>query len=265
MWGALVLSSLLAAPVAAQESAGAPASGVGPTQVPPSGLADAPRPVSEPPVNAPPAPLSQPSAQPTLPPTPAPGTPVPLSPPLPPSTLPAAPAPASTEHVHLGLFFHLDIGGAYLRTSGSRSGSTFVGQGGALGGAIAVGWAPNDEWAIGLEIWNWKALSQSALGQNTTVELEALGLNLTRYIVPIDLFATVVVAGTRLAITDDSDVEYRSSDIGFGLKVLLGKEWRVTSWLGLGLAAELYLSVNRNDGQTLRTVGAGLVFSCTLR
>jgi hypothetical protein len=212
MWRALVLSSLLSAPVTAQESAG-----------------------------------------------------VALSPPPSPPSVPVAPVPATEEHTHLGLFVHLDIGGAYLRTTGSRGGSVFAGQGGALGGAFAVGWAPNDEWAVALEFWDWKSLSSSALGESTSVELEALGLNLTRYVVPIDLFASVVLSGTRLAITDYNNVEYRSSDIGFGLKVLVGKEWRVTHWLGLGLAAQLYLSVNRSDGQTLRTLGAGLVFSFTLR
>jgi len=166
------------------------------------------------------------------------------------------------EHRHLGFFFHADIGGGYFRVSGSRGGSSFTTEGGALGAGLALGWAPNDEWAIGLEFWNWKSLADSPLGKDTSVELQALGLNLTRYLVPADVFASVVVSGTRLAITDPGDhVEYAGSDIGFGFKVLLGKEWRVSSWLGLGLAGELFLSVNRDGSQTLRTLGGGLVFS----
>ena len=94
------------------------------------------------------------------------------------------------------------------------------------------------------------------------MELQALGLNVTRYFGPDDVFASVVVSGTRLAITDAGEhIEYDSSDIGFGFKVLLGKEWHLTPWLGLGLAGELFLSVNRAGGETLRTLGAGLVFS----
>jgi hypothetical protein len=109
-------------------------------------------------------------------------------------------------------------------------------------------------------------MSPSGLGSNTSVELQAIGLNVTRYIVPIDLFATVVVSGTRLAITDGHDyVEYDSSDIGFGLKVLLGKEWRVSSDVGLGIAAQLFLAVNRNGDETLDTLGGGLLFSFTFR
>jgi hypothetical protein len=166
------------------------------------------------------------------------------------------------EHRHPGFFFHADIGGGYFSVSGSRGGSSFTTEGGALGAGLALGWAPNDEWAIGLEFWSWKSLADSSLGKNTSVELQALGLNLTRYLVPADVFASVVVSGTRLAITDPGDqVEYAGSDIGFGFKVLLGKEWRVSSWLGLGLAGELFLSVNRDGGQTLRTLGGALVFS----
>jgi hypothetical protein len=168
------------------------------------------------------------------------------------------------EHQHLGLFFHIDTGVGYLRTTGSKGGTSFASQGAALGIGLAAGWAPNDDWALALEFWSWRTLTASSLGPDTSVELQALGLNVTRYVVPIGIFASVVASGTRLVITDASDyVEYRSSDIGFGLKVLVGKEWPVSSWVRLGVAGQLFLSVNRDGGQTLRTLGAGLMFSCT--
>jgi hypothetical protein len=186
-----------------------------------------------------------------------------------PPAAPETPRPVSAEpdlHQHEGLFIHADVGAGYLRTRGSRGGSPFTGKGAALGGAIAVGWSPDDAWALAVEIWGWKALSASGLGSNTSVELQALGLNVTRYLLPIDVFASVVLSGTRLAITDYGDeVEHASSDIGFGLKVLLGKEWRVDPSIGIGLAGELFLSVNRSGGVTLDTLGGGLVFSFTYR
>ena len=194
-----------------------------------------------------------------------------MPPAAPPQTVqPATPQPVVTApepvHQHLGLFAHLDIGIAYLHTSGSKSGSTFAGEGVALGLSAAFGWAPNDEWALALEVWGWKALSPSGLGSNTSVELQALGLNITRYIVPANVFASVVISGTRLAITDSQDyVEYDSSDIGFGFKVLLGKEWLLNSSFGIGLGAELFFSANRNGGNTLRTLGGGLVLSLSGR
>jgi hypothetical protein len=207
------------------------------------------RPSVEPPLTTPPAPLTQP---------------------LPPVTAvpPATPAPAQTPSVpqHLGLFAHADTGVAYLRTSGSRSGSTFAGEGAALGAGVAFGWAPNDEWALAVELWTWKALSASGLGPNTSVELQALGVSVTRYIVPANVFASVVVSGTRLAITDYGDyVEYASSNIGYGMKALLGKEWLLSPYLGIGIAAEMFFSVNKDGGTTLRTLGGGLVFSLTVR
>jgi hypothetical protein len=158
------------------------------------------------------------------------------------------------------------VGVGYLRTSGSKAGSPFVTKGAALGMAVAIGWAPDEEWAVALEGWAWKALSPSGLGSNTSVEVDAIGLNVTRYIVPAELFMTVVISGTRLAITDSGDSpEYAHSDIGFGLKVLLGKEWRVSSSIGIGVAGELFLAVNRNGGETLDTLGGGLLFSLTFR
>ncbi len=261
---------LLVGPVAAQEAgsaspvpgtSGAPAAGSEPVEVPaPPPARDTP-PVVEPPASAPPAPIAPPVAEPSS------------------SEAPAAVGPPATgqpgravttagvtpeQHQHLGLFFHIDVGAAYLRTTGSKGGSSFATQGAALGVGLAVGWAPNDDWALALEYWNWRSLSASGLGPDTSLELQALGLNVTRYVVPAGVFASVVVSGTRLAITDAGDyVEYGSSDIGFGLKVLLGKEWPVSSWVRLGLAGELFLSVNRDGGQTLRTLGAGLVFSCS--
>lgn len=222
-----------------------PGAGDAPSPAPPGAVGLLP-PVVNPPLSEPPTPVLVPSG--------APPPPVHVA------------ATTTEEHQHGGVFFHADVGGGYLRTTGSHGGSTFAGQGGAIGLGLAAGWAPNDEWALALEVWGWRALSTSGLGQNTSVELQGLGLHITRYIVPVDLFATVVISGTRLAITDASDnVEEAHSDIGFGLRMRLGKEWHVTPWLGLGVAAEFFLSVNRDGGQTLRTLGGGLLFSCTGR
>ena len=218
-----------------------------PAETPPLATPAETRPVVDPPVSAPPTARVPPAS---------------VGPGLPPTVV----GPVPQEHRHSDFFFHADLGGGYFRVSGSRGASSFTTDGGALGVGLALGWSPNDEWAIGLELWSWKSLTDSGLGKDTSVELQALGLNVTRYLVPADVFASVVVSGTRLAITDPGDhIEYGASDIGFGFKVLLGKEWRVTSWLGLGLAGELFLSVNRDSSQTLRTLGGGLVFSITGR
>ena len=214
---------------------------------------------------------TSPAAGSPVPPAPAANSPI-VDPPVssPPAALTTPGAPSAGEaredHSRLGVFIHADLGAGYLRTTGSRGGASFATRGGALGVGIAVGWAPDEAWALGLELWTWRSLADSGLGPDTSVELQALGLNVTRYFGPDDVFASVVVSGTRLAITDAGEhIEYDSSDIGFGFKVLLGKEWHLTPWLGLGLAGELFLSVNRAGGETLRTLGAGLVFSCTGR
>jgi hypothetical protein len=262
---------LLATPVAAQEAgsaasppgpSGAPATGSAPGQVPTAAPARDTAPVIEPPASAPPAPIAAPVAEPSSS-EPSAAAVVPPATAQPGRAVTAAGA-TPEEHQHLGLFFHIDTGVGYLRTTGSKGGTSFASQGAALGIGLAAGWAPNDDWALALEFWSWRTLTASSLGPDTSVELQALGLNVTRYVVPIGIFASVVASGTRLVITDASDyVEYRSSDIGFGLKVLVGKEWPVSSWVRLGVAGQLFLFVNRDGGQTLRTLGAGLMFSCT--
>ena len=257
-WGRSgVLALLLLATAAGAQETNPPSSapsrtiesGAGNVPAPPApGGADPTRPEVYPPLSAPPTPVAAPSD----------------TPPPPVNGAPTSPE----EHQHVGLYVHVDAGAGYLRTTGSRGGSEFAGQGGAFGFGLALGWAPNDKWALALEGWVWKSLSASGLGPNTTVELQGLGLNVTRYIVPIDLFATVVVSGTRLAITEDDAygyVEDAHSDIGFGLRIRVGKEWHVTQWLGLGVAAEFFMSVNRDGGQTLDTLGGGLLFSITGR
>ena len=97
------------------------------------------------------APESMPPTRPTVePPLTMPPAPPPAALPPVPGLPPATPVPAQVPpaHQHLGLFAHLDTGVAYLRTSGSRSGSTFAGEGVALGAGVAFGWAPNEEWAL---------------------------------------------------------------------------------------------------------------------
>ena len=266
-WSAPLVLWLFAAPALAREitdpeaaTSPSPVEGSEPARPAPFQAPDTTRSAVEASAPAPPA------AVPPIVDPPVSAPPSALAPPVP--GQPGHPAVAGTapEHERLGVFVHADLGGGYLRTTGSRGGSSFASQGGALGIGVAVGWAPDEAWALGLELWTWKSLADSGLGPNTSLELQALGLNVTRYIVTEDVFASVVVSGTRLAITDAGDrVEYDSSDIGFGFKVLLGKEWHVTSWLGLGVAGELFVSVNRAGGETLRTLGGGLVFSCTGR
>lgn len=184
------------------------------------------------------------------------------------SALPSGPsASAVVVRSPLGFFFHVDSGVGYLQTTGSTGASAFSTSGVALGLLVAGGWAPSEEWMLGLELSSWKALSPSSLGEGASVELDALGLNVTRYLVPANVFASVTLCGTRLAITDSFGREFAGSQIGFGFKAAIGKEWSVTPWLGMGLAGEFFMAVNRDHAEnpgTLRTIGGGLVFSMTI-
>ena len=103
-------------------------------------------------------------------------------------------------------------------------------------------------------------------GSDTSVELQALGLSITRYIVPANLFASVVVSGTRLAITDYGDsVEYASSDIGYGMKALLGKGVAVELLRRPRHRCRAVLLGEPGRRTTLSTIGGGLVLSLTVR
>jgi hypothetical protein len=167
----------------------------------------------------------------------------------------------STVHRHLGFFFRADVGVGYLAslTGASDGPPDLSGMSVPLG--LAVGGAVAENWILAGEVWGGFSRT-NAEDSKQTLFVYGYALALVIYGMPANLYLSFAPGITRLRIETASATT--NSDWGFGVKMAFGKEWWVGDHWGLGIAAELFLSINR-DGTfaTRTTVAPGLTFSAT--
>ena len=168
------------------------------------------------------------------------------------------------RHRHLGVFFRVNIGGGYLSTTPSPSGAAAFSSGaGAV--SLAVGGAVAEDWILAADAWAIAAPA-NALGPEWSLGLSAIGLNVTHYFMPANVYLSFVPSATVVSVSDNHDDIVRETQIGFGAKFSLGKEWWVADHWGIGLAIEGFFASNheRDSAQPVwTTVGGALVFSAT--
>jgi hypothetical protein len=184
---------------------------------------------------------------------------------------PPAPPAESTVHRHLGGFLRLDGGIGYVSSSASVSGTSASMGGVAIPVGIVFGGAVSENIIIAGDLWGISAVSptyalggQSASAANSSFALGGLGLNLTYYFMPHNIYLSVTPSLVHLTMTTAGT--YSSSQAGFGAKVGLGKEWWVGDHWGLGVAAQFFLGINTDTGSnppTWTTLGGALAFSAT--
>jgi len=183
-----------------------------------------------------------------------------------PLSLPA-PAPIdATVHRHLRIYLHFDIGGGYLPTSTSQGGVSASVKGASALLSFAAGAAVTEDWILAGELWGAAAPSPSGVANNnSTMALSAIGMNVTHYFMPVNVFLSLTPSATVLSIDNGSGTVGRT-EVGFGAKLALGKEWWVSDHWGIGLAAQGFFAINRDQGTdapTWSTFGGGLVLSAT--
>ncbi|HSP18475.1 MAG TPA: hypothetical protein VLQ79_03110 [Myxococcaceae bacterium] len=180
---------------------------------------------------------------------------------------PSVPRPGQTDwtrHRHLGGFFRMTLGGGYLGATPSPSGAASFSSGAATMSA-AVGGALAEDWILAADAWV-SAAPANRLGKDWTFGLSALGLNLTHYVMPANVFITFVPSVTLVTVSDRNGETVRQTQAGFGARFSLGKEWWVGDHWGIGLAVEGFFASNheRASAQPVwTTTGASLVFSAT--
>ncbi|HUM10550.1 MAG TPA: hypothetical protein VLT82_06325 [Myxococcaceae bacterium] len=176
-----------------------------------------------------------------------------------------APTAESTAHRHLGFFLHLDIGVGYLSTSSSQAAGGSSLSGAALPLSIVIGGAVAEDWIIAGDLWGAAGPSPSGWEWGATV-LSGAGLNVTHYFMPANVFVSLTPSFTALIIDNGLGFVERTKT-GFGGKLAVGKEWWVSDHWGLGVAAEGFFAVNKDNGSgstgSWTTFGGGLVFSAT--
>jgi hypothetical protein len=192
----------------------------------------------------------------------------------PPGAPPPAPAPAaadSTAHRHLGFFIRLDLGAGYLGSSASQGGLDSSISGFAVPFGVAVGGAVMENFILGGDVWAIAALSPSmnvngitGTASDSSMGLSGLGLNLTCCFMPANVYVSFTPSMVMATLT----VSRISADtqVGFGGKVGVGKEWWVGDHGGLGLAGQFFFGFSQDEGPnppTWTTFGGTLAFSAT--
>jgi hypothetical protein len=180
----------------------------------------------------------------------------------------AVPAPGEpvdpTARQHLGFYFHVDLGAAFFLTE-AASGELGAGTAGAAAlVSVAVGGAVAENWILAGEVWGAAMPAQASTGAST-VTLSGFGLNVTHYFMPANVFLTLTPSATLLGV-DNGRGSAGRTQIGFGTRIALGKEWWVGDHWGLGIAAQGFFAINRDQGASgpnWFTMGGGLLFSAT--
>ena len=191
--------------------------------------------------------------------------------PAPVAAPPPAPVVDPTVHRHLGFFLRLDGGVGYLSSSASLEGIGASMSGVAIPFGIVIGGAVTENFIIAGDLWGMSAPSPSftLAGQTTSTSnsgfsLGGLGLNLTWYFMPANVYVSVTPSLVGLTLRGDGATH--DSQVGFGTKVGVGKEWWVGDHWGIGLAGQFFLGINNDTGvnpPTWTTLGGGLAFSAT--
>jgi hypothetical protein len=179
----------------------------------------------------------------------------------------------SKAHRHLGFYFHLESGAGYFlarNETGSASGFD-------VPVAISVGGAIVENLILAFEIWGGVLLAPVGPIQSPSVVTLALGLNLTYYFMPANIYLTatpsiVAVGSTGSGCSggpcDSTGFrDFYNVSIGkFGMRTAVGKEWWISPhWaVGLGLQFSFTLPGEVNFGTLAQTKASAMVGALTL-
>ncbi len=171
--------------------------------------------------------------------------------------LPVASEPPGTNR-HLGLSWNVALGLGYLRAS-APAGPGAVSSGLSLGAAVALGGAIAEDWILAGDLSAWAVPWPSGLYSGELFTLGTLGVTVTHYFMPANVFLTLGPVGTLL-IVDHDDGSKNVSDVGFGGKISVGKEWWFgpASRSGFGFGLTFIAAFNNDRGATWRTFVGGV-------
>jgi len=171
---------------------------------------------------------------------------------------------------HQGFFFRPSLGIGYFHaaTTGSAQDVTLSGGGGALG--LNLGGSIAEGLILSAHLWTVAAASPSISASGSTatftdgvVNLAALGPSVTYYFMPANVYLTGSVGFGRLSVSKNTTT---NTSVGPAGNLALGKEWWVSDHWGLGLAGQLTLGSNKDNGPdsvTWHTYAATFAFSAT--
>jgi hypothetical protein len=185
------------------------------------------------------------------------------------------PAQDTTIHRHLGFFLRPDLGVGYMTSSaptGTSAGDlTVSGPSGVFG--FVIGGTLTENVILGAHLYDSVVVNptvslstgQSASSSNTSLTMYGIGPEFTYYWMPSNVYLSATAALTRLAMSANG--RDSTSNVGFGMRVAVGKEWWVSDHWGLGLVGQTSFSSNQDSGSgnppTITTWVFSLSFSAT--
>jgi hypothetical protein len=167
---------------------------------------------------------------------------------------------------HEGFFLRLNLGVGFAGASRPdyKWSAAGLGMGLSIGGSIVRNLALHVDFNSTL----LPSPTQKSDGRKQDFDgdivMESMGIGLTYYIMPANVFLTGGIGLGRL-VFEDNDGQSKETNAGVTLSGMIGKEWWVGSDWGLGIAGQiLYMHVGDYiDDQHINAVAVNLLFSAT--
>ncbi|AKQ69143.1 hypothetical protein A176_006055 [Myxococcus hansupus] len=188
-------------------------------------------------------------------------------------TATAASAQEYDEHVHDGFYLRLQVGGGYLRAKATDAIPQYTVKGAGANINAEVGFALVNNFILHAKFYGASTPNPSMQIGDLTIEGQdedrsqnygAVGLGITYYIMPANVYLSGAVTYTQLSVSRRNE-KVAESDIGGGLHLGIGKEWWVSKNWGLGVGAELAMGRIRNefDRESWNVANFSVVLSAT--
>lgn len=182
-----------------------------------------------------------------------------------------AQAPRGRAHTHDGFFLQMDLGGGGMSSSAEQGGTEVKLSGGSGQFSVGVGGALTPNFILAGQLWGVSAtdptvkVNGSSYGSlDARLTLSAIGVQLVYYFMPVNVYLSLTPSLTQLTIDDGTSSA--DSDVGFGLKFAVGKEWWVSDNWALGLNGQLAFASNDDKEAGAPSWGTGwfgVAFSAT--
>ncbi|TNF37695.1 MAG: hypothetical protein EP329_02455 [Deltaproteobacteria bacterium] len=196
---------------------------------------------------------------------------------------PAAAAPPARKHTpysafnHNGFLMRLAVGFGYTRASQDADDGNLVLAGGGGLASLAFGGMIGKNLALNADIFGSSAFEPAVVvdgedigdARDTTMSIGAVGLGVTYYLMPANVYFAASFGAakgrieTRAATVFGTFVARSTSDVGFAINLMIGKEWWVGPEWGIGVAGQLIIgSLPAADGD-IHPLALGVAFSAT--
>lgn len=200
------------------------------------------------------------------------------------TSLPAGAAPPPPDkHTpysafnHNGFLMRLSAGFGYTRASQDSSDGSLVLAGGGGMASVAFGAVIAKNLALNLDIFGSSAFKPAVVvdgadigdASNTTVSVGAVGLGVTYYLMPANVYVALSFGAakgrieTRARTILGTVVFAADSDVGFAVNVMVGKEWWVGREWGIGVAGQFIIGTLPASGGDIHPMAVGVALTAT--